>query len=289
MTIDAAGNIHDTATGQFSGHVLQEGDAGQALGDPLTGQPFMVKVRLERWDGRDEAFEVDQVEFDATSLLRSLDGDQRQATLDRFGGADWLFEHAVDRGLLPEWGGPFTVDFESDEMEEWFAANPTDATPRVTDLGIGDLAEMAGVERPEPGSAGAQYLVEIRQAAAELAEREPVTRQAVTNAVGMLLGNDEDRKWQVFTSLRLYDARHQTAGENTFTNMHESLTARLSRVAQSSLEQSLSYVGVQIEESAPKPAPAPSQPQVVDLVAALRGSVEAAKERRLSRQAGEKG
>lgn len=279
--IDANGSLHASDNGRFTGHVQAEGDTAVIdIDEALVGQPFLVTVQLEEWD-RNHTFPVNSVEFDAAPLLLGADQALRDQLEEKYGQEDWLFEEAVARGIVEPWGGPFTVRYEKDELFDWFEANPIDHTPRLSDLKIADMAAFAGVDVPEPGSAGAAYLIAAREAALEIAARDEVTEQSITNAVGLLAAGDEDDRWQAFTSLRLYDRRHDLTTE-AFSGLHNVMATRMNRAAESVILRSLDHAGIKVVEPAPQPASeAPKEPQVVDLVAALRESMEAAKRRRL--------
>lgn len=281
--IDANGSLHASDNGRFTGHVQAEGDADEALANPLASQPFMVAVRLERWDSRDNVEVMSTVEFDASPLLRGLDPDRRQSTLDRFGGADWLFESAVERGLVEPWGGPFTVDFEPDEMEAWCNANPTDTTTSIRDYDLRDLADLVGVDRPEPGTPASAFLFRARDAIAGMLDQARevggISRSLHTAAREKILNVGTHQGWEEFVSLKLYEQRFASHADEVDSGFGDVQSSRTWRLVNEAIWKVRNETGL---EAVPEdPAPTVQQGQVVDLVAALRESMEAAKRRRL--------
>lgn len=96
---------------------------------------FPVSIQLERWYGpRDDRLEVlDTVEISIEQVVAELDEDGRIDLAERAAdGAydlDWVYERAVDLGLIAPHDGPYTVDLEP--LHEWLQTNPgaMDALP----------------------------------------------------------------------------------------------------------------------------------------------------------------
>jgi len=98
--------------------------------EPQTTAPitFPVSIQLERWSGpRDDHIEVlDTVTVSVEQVVAELDEDGRTDLAERAAdGAydlDWVYERAVDLGLIAPHDGPYTVDLEP--LHEWLGANP---------------------------------------------------------------------------------------------------------------------------------------------------------------------
>ena len=285
MTVDQHGNIH-AGDGKFDGHLYTEGDT-EVLddNDRFAGKPFFVSVRREAWYG-DQAVEVGRSEFDAAPILAGFSQRKRDSILDGYGGTDWMFEVAVDRGLAESWYGPYTLDFDECELEEWFEGNPPRELTRAELFAgqtIARVAELADVNTPEPGSAGADFLIRARDVAVQLFERPSDLHEAHNEALSRVLEGDEDQRWAEFVSLKLYQKRHYSWVDEAGSAFEDAATSRRWKAANDILWAARRQVA-----PTPPATPTPSEPEpspepvVVDLVAALHASVEAAKARRLA-------
>lgn len=96
---------------------------------------FPVNIQLERWSGpRDDRIEVlGTVEISIEQVVAELDEDGRADLAERAADdahdLDWVYERAVDLGLIVPHDGPYTVDLEP--LHKWLQANPgaMDALP----------------------------------------------------------------------------------------------------------------------------------------------------------------
>lgn len=203
------------------------GDVG--LDQSLAGQPFVAEVALEWWDGRDY-LEYRQVSFDLGAMLRMADAETREKLTRQFPDTDWLFHDAVDRGLVEPWDGPFTVSYDPADMGDWFEENPTEETRPFGDQTIAELAGLAGVKRPSPGSDGARFLVRARDAACEILGQGDSPASARTVAVEKVLAEFEEERFSVFHDLGLEGDEHAEADERTM-NVTQIVRDRIRRTA----------------------------------------------------------
>lgn len=87
-------------------------------------KPIMATAIYERWNRRDEAIEMNRVEFDATRIIAGLGEDEREQLMNGgFEIADNIFREAESRGLIPTHDGPFTLDVE-DKIAEALEEDP---------------------------------------------------------------------------------------------------------------------------------------------------------------------
>jgi hypothetical protein len=91
-------------------------------------KPITATAIYERWSPRDEAIEMNRIDFDATRILAGLGEEQRGRLLSGdFDIADDIFREAESRGLIPQHNGPFTLNVEDalaealEEDPEYFA------------------------------------------------------------------------------------------------------------------------------------------------------------------------
>jgi hypothetical protein len=87
-------------------------------------QPIAATAIYEQWNPRDEAIEMNRVDFDATRILAGLGEEQREKLLNGdFDIADDIFREAESRGLIPPHNGPFTLDV-ANALAEALEADP---------------------------------------------------------------------------------------------------------------------------------------------------------------------
>ncbi len=100
----------------------------------MTEQPenplaFPVDIQLERWAGpRQDQIEVlDTVTISIEQVVAELDADRRKDLVEQAAEGvrelDWIYERAVDLGLIAYHDGPYTVDLEP--LHEWLQDNPS--------------------------------------------------------------------------------------------------------------------------------------------------------------------
>ncbi|WP_159600884.1 hypothetical protein [Agromyces humi] len=103
----------------------QAGNAGQfRAADPTAAQiklegpatPAVAKFRRQMWIN-DNAVELDVIDVDLRPLLDTHAVDD----IDR-GAADhdWLVDEAITTGLLKPWAGPYTLDLNTDTLDDYF-------------------------------------------------------------------------------------------------------------------------------------------------------------------------
>lgn len=82
-------------------------------------------MQPELWDRVDNIHDAgDAFEFDAALVMSKIKEDERDDLLG--GDFDFLYERASFCGLAPHHNGPFTVQIDEDDAQEWFDANPFD-------------------------------------------------------------------------------------------------------------------------------------------------------------------
>lgn len=87
-------------------------------------KPIIATAIYERWNKRDEAIEMNRVDFDATRIIAGLSEDDRTNLMNGgFEIADDIFREAESRGLIPQHNGPFTLDVE-DQLAEALEEDP---------------------------------------------------------------------------------------------------------------------------------------------------------------------
>jgi len=108
------------AGGEFGDRPLRAPDPSQELGNGFRdpAYPLTVEVRLEKWDSRDNIQEVGVVEFDARALFDRKSVEDLESVVDGAGYRDWIYEQAVEAGLVEGHDGPFTVE-EPEELEDY--------------------------------------------------------------------------------------------------------------------------------------------------------------------------
>lgn len=90
---------------------------------PAAGRtPILATATLQEWEG-DEAVTVEEVQFDASSILAGMSADQRAGLGEGAGDQDEIFEKAMATGLIPRHGGPFEVDVR-EALDEALETNP---------------------------------------------------------------------------------------------------------------------------------------------------------------------
>lgn len=100
----------------------------------MTEQPenplaFPVDIQLERWAGprQDQIEALDTITISIEQVVAELDEDGRKDLVEQAAeGAydlDWVYERAVDLGLIAPHDGPYTVALEP--LHEWLQDNPS--------------------------------------------------------------------------------------------------------------------------------------------------------------------
>lgn len=122
--------------GQFAAQSRPEGVATLVPQYP----PRLVKVTLQRWIN-DYAYEVGEAEFDAGKLLASIPTAELRDAAETTGDTDWIFEEAVDIGLVEAHNGPFEVHLYADStFSDYLDARDAAGQSEASEQAVADLA-----------------------------------------------------------------------------------------------------------------------------------------------------
>jgi hypothetical protein len=104
----------------------------------LEGQPLMLAVQFQHWDGRDNAIDAHSTTFDLAPVMHIMDDTNRHALAEHVldhgysnDEGDGLYIEARDRGIVESHDGPFYVydptALDRAQVAAWDLANPAPA------------------------------------------------------------------------------------------------------------------------------------------------------------------